>query len=217
MLTYAKTSEAGRDLTIIRECVVYNFIHSIIHPIFCSDYTMSLLSPVASVVRHCSYTFLPSLMLSLIKLRAAYVSVNLFSLLCHGSEPVTASSLDNISRYGGPIAYLFVYSFILFSILVWVDSGTFLPRRIITLHSSHHTSQTSPPSIIARQDVKTESEAVMASTDSLRVLRIVKSFGGSKDKVLDDVTFGVGKDTVFALLGPNGAGKTTSFNVIREF
>jgi len=33
--------------------------------------------------------------------------------------------------------------------------------------------------------------------------------------VVEDVSLGVGKDTVFALLGPNGAGKTTIFNIIR--
>lgn len=181
---------------------------------------MSILSPVASVVRlSCVFQQRPRVLNSgdLLQLRAAYVSVNLFSLLCNGRDPVTTSSLGDISRYGGPIAYLFVYGFILFGILVWVDSGSFLPRRIATFRSRHSRGSSAPGDGTLREDVKIESEAVMTSSDSLRVLRIVKSFDGAKDRVLDDVSFGVGKDTVFALLGPNGAGKTTSFNVIREY
>ncbi len=64
------------------------------------------------------------------QLRASFVSVNLFSLLCDGTNPVTTSSLGDISRYGGPILYLFIYGFVLFAILVWVDSGSLLPRKI---------------------------------------------------------------------------------------
>jgi ABC-type branched-subunit amino acid transport system ATPase component len=57
-------------------------------------------------------------------------------------------------------------------------------------------------------------KSVAVSDDLLRVVNVSKSFDGSK--VVDDVSIGVGKDTVFALLGPNGAGKTTTFNIIRK-
>jgi ABC-type branched-subunit amino acid transport system ATPase component len=65
-----------------------------------------------------------------------------------------------------------------------------------------------------REDVKQESETARASDDALRVLDVTKIYDGVK--VVDDVSFTVGRDTIFALLGPNGAGKTTTFNVIRK-
>ncbi|KAI0327677.1 P-loop containing nucleoside triphosphate hydrolase protein [Cubamyces sp. BRFM 1775] len=187
VLTYAKTSDAGKDLTIIH-------------------YTMSVLSPVASV------------------LRASFVSVNLFSLLCDGTHPVTASSLGAISRYGGPILYLFIYGFVLFAILVWVDSGSLLPRKI-----THARKRAASPPIgtigdsavaalpgkVAGKDVDDEAAVVSDSADALRVLNIVKAFGKASNRVVNNVSFGVSQDTIFALLGPNGAGKTTTFNIIR--
>jgi ATP-binding cassette subfamily A (ABC1) protein 3 len=51
-------------------------------------------------------------------MRAAFVSVNLFSLLCTGNEPVGTSALGDIMRYGGPITYLIFYIFFLFGVLV---------------------------------------------------------------------------------------------------
>ncbi|KAJ7447207.1 hypothetical protein FB451DRAFT_1343436 [Mycena latifolia] len=153
VLTYAKTSDANRLITIIH-------------------FTLSLLSPVASVVR------------------AGLVSVNLFSLLCNGSSTViTPSWMSQIMRYGGPIAYLIVYSFVLLGFLVWVDSGTVLPQRF---------RKRSKPS----------------RTDLLRVLNVTKAFGSNT--VVEDVSFGVSRDTVFCMLGPNGAGKTVSGDVIPD-
>lgn len=172
-LTYGKTSAAPSIITIIH-------------------FTLSLLSPVASVTR------------------AGLVSVNLFSLLCDGNAVVTASSMGSIMRYGGPITYLIIYSFILLAILVWVDSGTRLPRR---LGSSRNTSLHADSTKLSRKDVIAEAMAATNSEDLLRVLRVTKSY--QADKVVDDVSLGVSRDTLFALLGPNGAGKTTTFNMIR--
>ncbi|CDO76478.1 hypothetical protein BN946_scf184615.g4 [Trametes cinnabarina] len=184
-LTYAKTSDANKDLTIIH-------------------YTMSILSPVASA------------------LRASFVSVNLFSLLCDGSHPVTASSLGDISRYGGPILYLFIYGFVLFAILVWVDSGSLLPQKMIRGRKGTPRRPAEPaaggavvPGRVAGKDVDDEATVVTHSADALRVLNIVKAFGKTSNRVVDNVSFGVSHDTIFALLGPNGAGKTTTFNIIR--
>lgn len=56
-------------------------------------------------------------------------------------------------------------------------------------------------------------ESVANSDDLLRVVNISKKYGNNQ--VVDDVSVGVAKDTIFALLGPNGAGKTTTFNIIR--
>ncbi|OJT08332.1 ABC transporter A family member 3 [Trametes pubescens] len=183
-LTYAKTSQAGKDLSIIH-------------------FTMSVLAPVASV------------------LRASFVSVNLFSLLCDGTNPVTTSSLGDISRYGGPILYLFIYGFVLFAILVWVDSGSLLPRKITQGRKKAPEpavtggTQSAAPGRVAGKDVHDEAAVVADSGDALRVLNIVKAFGSASNRVVDNVSFGVSQDTIFALLGPNGAGKTTTFNVIR--
>ena len=65
------------------------------------------------------------------------------------------------------------------------------------------------------KDVDDEAEKVTNSADALRVLSVVKAFGSADNRVVDNVSFGVSQDTIFALLGPNGAGKTTTFNIIR--
>ena len=148
------------------------------------------------------------------QLRASFVSVNLFSLLCDGTEEVTTSALGDISRYGGPIAYLFIYGFVLFGILVWVDSGSVIVRKFSQFRKS--TFQASEkPAPVSGKDVHDEAAQVSNSTDALRVMNIVKAFGSASNRVVDDVSFGVSRNTIFALLGPNGAGKTTTFNVIR--
>ena len=129
---------------------------------------------------------------------------------------VTASSLGDISRYGGPILYLFVYAFVLFAILVWVDSGSIIVRKFSQFRKrrSGAGSGSSTPRATGT-DVDAEAENVTSSADALRVMNIVKAFGNVDNRVVDNVSFGVSKDTIFALLGPNGAGKTTTFNVIR--
>ncbi|KAH7911599.1 hypothetical protein BJ138DRAFT_1062831 [Hygrophoropsis aurantiaca] len=176
-LTYAKTSQANNIITIIH-------------------FTLSILSPVASVMR------------------TAFISVNLFSLLCDGSTPVTTSSLGVIMRYGGPILYLFIYGLVLLAILVWVDSGSLIPRSLLkTRKQQQQQEQELEELATSRKDVADEARAVSRSDDALRLLHITKSFDGKR--VVDDVAFGVSRDTIFAMLGPNGAGKTTTFNMIR--
>ncbi|KAI0931158.1 hypothetical protein AcV5_005295 [Taiwanofungus camphoratus] len=185
---------AGYLLTITyAEASLVNRDITIIH------YTMSVLAPIASA------------------LRAAFVSVDLFSLLCDGNSEATSSGLGHLSRYGGPILYLFVYGFILFGILVWVDSGSIPPRRKSSPCKIQQASPADAPmhARVAHQDVDNEAAAVVKSQDALRVLNAVKAFGSSANRVVDNVSFGVSHDTIFALLGPNGAGKTTTFNMIR--
>jgi ABC-type Fe3+/spermidine/putrescine transport system ATPase subunit len=48
----------------------------------------------------------------------------------------------------------------------------------------------------------------------LEVRGVSKSFGS---RVLDDVTFSLGKGTIGAIVGPSGAGKTTLLNIISGF
>jgi ABC-type multidrug transport system fused ATPase/permease subunit len=120
--------------------------------------------------------------------------------------------MGSIMRYGGPIAYLIVYSFVLLAILVWVDSGTRLPRRLgLPRRASLHGRSLE----LSRQDVIAEAKEATSSEDLLRVLSVSKSY--QAEKVVDDVSVAVSRDTLFALLGPNGAGKTTTFNMIREW
>jgi ATP-binding cassette, subfamily A (ABC1), member 3 len=148
------------------------------------------------------------------KLRAAFVSVNLFSLLCSGEEPVTVSRMGSIMRYGGPILYLICYAFFLFGLLVWVDSGTVLPSSWRKAKTDNRVAASTTSGTIPRPDVEEETRLVANSSDALRVLRVSKAFDGKR--VVDDVSFGVGSGTTLALLGPNGAGKTTTFNMIRK-
>ncbi|KAL1669459.1 P-loop containing nucleoside triphosphate hydrolase protein [Schizophyllum commune] len=161
--TYGKSSEADNIVTTIH-------------------FTISLLSPVASV------------------LRAAFVSVNLFSLLCSGPEPVTTSSLGVITRYGGPVVYLFGFILVLFAVLVWVDSGSVWRRSSDALK---------------RRKISTSGiDAECTSSDMLlRVDRVSKTFGNKK--AVDNVSLEVPQSSVLALLGANGGGKTTTLNIIR--
>ncbi|KAF8497976.1 hypothetical protein BU17DRAFT_103158 [Hysterangium stoloniferum] len=161
-----------------------------------THFTVSLASPVASV------------------LRASLVSVNLFSLLCEDGE-FSTSSLGSIKKFGGPIAYLIIECLLFFAVLVYVDSGSVLPRR---LQLTRPPTRDVPPTSDNAQDkdVSGETAAVETSvTDLLRVLHVSKTFNRSHSKAVDNVSFGVSQDTVFALLGPNGAGKTSIFNIIR--
>jgi len=154
--------------------------------------------------------------------RASLVSVNLFSLLCIG-DTITTSAMGDLVRFGGPILYLIVYSIVLLAALTWYDSSGSLRSRIFrkspsTTKSVDGTSSpthSSSLASLARQDVLREAEATSKSDDILRVLGISKTFG--RKTVVDDVSLGVSRDTIFALLGPNGAGKSTTFNMIREY
>ncbi|KAG7099993.1 hypothetical protein E1B28_001784 [Marasmius oreades] len=171
ILTYAKTSEAGRIMTT-------------------THFTLSLLSPVASVTR------------------ASLVSVNLFSLLCIGDQ-LDPKAMGDIMRYGGPILYLIVYCFVLFGILVWYNSGSIISKK----RKGKKHAEPEGGDITDHEDVLNEEKTVSTSDDLLRVLDVSKSFDGNK--VVDNVSLGVARDAIFALLGPNGAGKTTTFNMIR--
>jgi ATP-binding cassette subfamily A (ABC1) protein 3 len=92
----------------------------------------------------------------------------------------------------------------LLSLLFWAASGSILRRG-----SAKQSTRTAVP-----DDVAAEADAMKNSTDLLRVAHISKQF--HKKKVVDNVSFGVSQNTIFAMLGPNGAGKTTMFNMIRE-
>lgn len=124
------------------------------------------------------------------------------------------SYIGTITKFGGPILYLFVYAFVLLAILVLADSGPILPRRLHMFLRRQIISASEERQIPSR-DITAETNRVSTSSDFLRVLHVTKAFSGST--VVDDVSLGVSRDTIFAMLGPNGAGKTTCFNMIRKF
>ncbi|KZP00844.1 P-loop containing nucleoside triphosphate hydrolase protein [Calocera viscosa TUFC12733] len=160
-------------------------------------FTMALLSPVVSVVR------------------AAFVSINLFNLLCTGTGTNTTTGPGDILKYGGPILYLILYSVFCFGLLVGVDSGFFTtPQFLRLLKRRVMFGATTPPERETGADVLNEAKRVQTSRDALRVLGISKHFASMTIPAVDDVSFGV-NDERMALLGPNGAGKTTTFNMIR--
>ena len=113
-----------------------------------------------------------------------------------------------MQRFGGPILYLFISIFTLFGALVWAESGPRAVRRCTDFGKlkGWRTSR--------QEGSSTATENAESSGDLLRVLDASKAYNDSK--VVDNVSFGLPKDTVFALLGPNGAGKTTTFNMIRK-
>ncbi len=46
----------------------------------------------------------------------------------------------------------------------------------------------------------------------LSLKQVTRRFGGIT--ALEDVSFGIGRDTITGIIGPNGAGKTTLFNIV---
>ena len=53
---------------------------------------------------------------------------------------------------------------------------------------------------------------LMCDSNSIEVRSVTKNFQGSR--VLDGISFSVGKGEVFGFLGPNGAGKTTTLRIL---
>ena len=139
--------------------------------------------------------------------RALFVALNVFSTSCSGS--VISKHPAHMTLYGGPIVYLLMQSFFLFGILLWFDTGSFLPswlRRKAVIRDTEERHSNDP-------DISREIERVKNSTGGLQILHVTKAFGSNI--AVEDVTFGVSSGEVFALLGPNGAGKSTVVSLVR--
>ncbi|KAG9085734.1 hypothetical protein FRC06_003473 [Ceratobasidium sp. 370] len=160
-------------------------------------YTMSLVSPVTSIVR------------------TAFVSVNLFAILCNGLGDYSPSSPSSMSKFGGPIVYLINWILILFALLMWIEYGKPLPKRLQfrcnTTTTESNTEMTAAQHGAFGAEVNAEAKRVQTSKDALRMLNVTKTFPG-RFTAVDDVSFGVDNE-IFAMVGPNGAGKTTTFNI----
>ena len=142
-------------------------------------------------------------------IRSLFISLNIFSITCRDRS--IASYPGAMTVYGGPILYLIIQSLVLFTILVWWDSGSALSslfrRKTFRPEDSEETNS-------KEEELTAELTRVSSSTgNGLRVLHLTKAFG--KNIAVEDITFGVARGETFALLGPNGAGKSTTISMIR--
>ncbi len=141
-------------------------------------------------------------------IRALFVALNVFSVLCEGSE--IASYPGKITLYGGPILYLIGQSFFLFGVLLWWDSGSIWAR----IRRKQYKTEDAEEAEFLDDEIAAEVKRVSAAPDDgLRVQHITKAYGSNV--AVQDITFGVKRGEVFALLGPNGAGKSTTISLIR--
>lgn len=184
-------------------------------------FTIALITPVGNLVR------------------ALLIGLNVFSILCEGNPPATATNPGRLTLYGGPILYLIGQSIFLFSILLLSDSNVSLSRyfkrfvqsffsspfllvansNLSSLFRKGKTSQDPEDTQTREKEVSDEIQRVASSDDGLRLLHLTKSFKEkfrSKSAVaVDDLSLGVMNGEVFALVGPNGAGKSTTLSLIR--
>jgi ABC-type multidrug transport system ATPase subunit len=143
-------------------------------------------------------------------LRSLFTSLNVFSILCRGTAGRDMASYPGeIGLYGGPILYLTVQSILLFTLLIWIESGSSIFSRLRPKSKLHDAEEKEPMD----GDIAEEIARVSDSKDNLRLLHVNKTF--NKSVAVEDITFCVGTGEVFALLGPNGAGKTTTISLIR--
>lgn len=158
----------------------FNYVH----------YTVALISPASNLMR------------------ALFMSLNSYSLICRGSEK--ASYPGEIGIYGAPILYLICQFIVLCAVLIFWESG-----KSLEVFGIHRKTKARDREGKLRQEAEATEDAhrLSPSNDGLRVYNVSKSFG--TNVAAEDVTFGVQKSEKFALLGPNGAGKSTMISLIR--
>ncbi|KAL2759476.1 hypothetical protein ACRALDRAFT_1074244 [Sodiomyces alcalophilus JCM 7366] len=157
-------------------------------------FIMSIFAPISSVFR------------------TLLVALNIFSTACEDDR--LAPNPAGMLQYGAPILYLIVQSVLLLGFLLWADGGS--PGSSIR---SLFRRKGAPESLADDVDEEVASEEMRIKNpdptddDGLKVVNVTKSFG--KNTAVDNVTFGIQRDEVFAVLGPNGAGKSTLISLIR--
>ena len=159
------------------------------------NFTFTLISPTSNLIR------------------ALFISMNLFSTLCHGSPPKMAKYPGEITLYGQPILYLIGQSLVLFLILMIVDhkwTANWFKRPGAAKDSEDQETR--------EKEVSDEIERIANATDGLRLQHLTRTFKHRTNGVLtavDDLSLGIKKGEVFAIVGPNGAGKSTTIGMLR--
>ncbi|EWZ02899.1 hypothetical protein FOYG_02113 [Fusarium oxysporum NRRL 32931] len=143
--------------------------------------------------------------------RALAVGLNINSLACDGD--VFYSYPAAMDAYGSPIFYLVLQAFILFSILLYNDSGNKIPSFLPSNKKLTPNKNMQPEPDDQEMAYELTNVDADNSKDGLSVQNLTKSF--RKFTAVDNITFRVPHGQVFALLGPNGAGKSTTISVIR--
>lgn len=164
-------------------------------------FTLSLLGPMGSLSR------------------VLFLVLNLFGVTCKDMG-ASLSPMGDIMAYGGPICYLCIQIVFLFLFILYWESGMFRPNlgKYIKLRQGQHDGadeflEKADPPVEVVEEVQRVHNYPTLFSDGLRLEHVTKVYG--KNRVANDVTFGVERNECFALLGPNGAGKTTTFNMIR--
>ncbi|KAL6875223.1 P-loop containing nucleoside triphosphate hydrolase protein [Trichoderma novae-zelandiae] len=173
-------------------CVVtYVEIDKIDQTLLVCHYVISAFMPIGSVTR------------------ALFLATNLFATACDDIN--LSKTPGGLKQYGGPILYLIIQCFILFGLLLWLDSGN-VGSSVRAIFNRHKH-----PRDVVESDEEVVNEQLRilspAADDGLKVSHLTKSFG--KNYAVENVSFGVKRGEVFALLGPNGAGKSTTISLIR--
>ncbi|KAK2616364.1 hypothetical protein QQS21_000798 [Conoideocrella luteorostrata] len=137
-------------------------------------------------------------------IRAFFVGLNTFSTTCDGDQ--LRSNPGAMAAYGGPILYLVIQAFLLFSLVIWLEAGT-------GKYAEGKATMTAPVDDPEIADELVRVEGAGQNANGLQVAHLTKAF--KKNTVVDNVTFGIEHGEVFALLGPNGAGKSTTISLIR--
>ncbi|KAK7416540.1 hypothetical protein QQX98_005144 [Neonectria punicea] len=143
--------------------------------------------------------------------RALAVGLNVNSLACDGD--VFYSYPAAMDAYGSPILYLVLQAAILFSIILYNDSGNKIPSFLSRKEKPAASKSMQPEP--DDQEMAHELTNVYADNtkEGLSVQNLTKLFG--KFTAVDNITFGIPHGQIFALLGPNGAGKSTTISLIR--
>ncbi|KHO01664.1 ABC transporter-like protein [Metarhizium album ARSEF 1941] len=142
--------------------------------------------------------------------RAMFLATNLFATACDGGQ--VSKKPARLVGYGGPILYLAIQCVVLFSLLLWFDSGS-VGSSIRGLFRRSEPVAVADELATETADELTRGASPGQTGDGLRVVHLTKSFG--KNTAVDNVSFGIKRGEVFALLGPNGAGKSTTISLIR--
>ncbi|KAG9125160.1 hypothetical protein FRC07_008749 [Ceratobasidium sp. 392] len=190
---------------------LFAYVVSTFVPRVLSEPIIAVNSPLAGFAVAGGYNGMMSMV------RAAFVSMNVFSLLCDGLGNFDSNSPSNMAKFGEPIVYLIGWIVFLFSLLMWIEYGKPLPQWF-RFRRAVPATETDIENVAVGggafdAEVKAEAERVRQSDDTLRLLDVGKTFPGPFAAV-ENASFGVDNE-IFAMLGPNGAGKTTTFNIIR--